>query len=299
MLRWSYAHLPFKQPVYELLRRLSRLPERLYQHLHFTGIITVPIGSSCAFRIRHYGYEVENDLFWAGFGNGWEGTSLRVWARLARGAQTIFDIGANTGVYALAAKTVSPKAAVIAFEPVARIAAKLSDNIALNDFDIEVVLAGVSGRSGETVIFDPASEHAYSASLNPDMLAGNTDLRETLVTITRMDEFVAAKNLPSVDLVKIDAEKHEVEVLLGFGDLIADHRPTFLIEVLDATIGKKVKRFFEGLDYVFYEINEGQEIRQVTELGRSARNHLICTRSFAEEAGFGKRLSHEELSLSC
>src|SRR5690606_2225067 len=109
------------------------LPESVYRHLHFEGPFTVRIDAEHEFRIISHGSVIENELFWAGYGQSWEGGSLKVWAALCRQRRgPILDIGANTGVYALAAKALAPKARVIAVEPVARVAAKLRANIALN-----------------------------------------------------------------------------------------------------------------------------------------------------------------------
>ena len=207
MLREIYSIVPFKQNIFEFVRRLVCLPEATYRHMHFTGVFEIAIDPGHTFKIRHYGYQVENDLFWAGFGNGWEGTSLRLWVRLARQARTIFDVGANTGVYALAAKTVNPSAQVFAFEPVTRIAARLCDNVALNSYDITVEVTGISANTGEAVIYCTPTAHAYSASLNPETLAGRDDLVESRIAITRMDEFATSRNLVSTDLFKIDLSR--------------------------------------------------------------------------------------------
>lgn len=296
-VRYFLDKLPMKQPVYEIVRRLGRLPERVYRHLHFRGTIRVPLGLGVSIRLNHHGYQVENDLFWAGYGNGWEATSLRLWARLSRKARTVFDVGANTGVYSLAAKAMNPAAQVFAFEPVERIAFRLKDNVAQNDFDIEVVVAGVSERTGETVIYEPRTAHAYSASLNPDMLAGHADLAEVRIAITRMDDFFDARGLTSADLFKIDVEKHEIEALSGFGDLIACYRPAFLIEILDRALGEKVESYFAGLNYVFYEIIETQCVRRVQTLGLSERNYLICSEELAASSGLKDVTTHVELLL--
>ena len=244
----------FKQPIFELLRRTIRFPKRIYRHLHFDGTINVRVGSLGAFRIHHYGYQVENDLFWAGYGEGWEGTSLRLWAQPAGSARTIFDIGANTGVYALAAKAVNSEAQIFAFEPAHKIANRLKDNISLNGFDIKVIESGVSKVTGEVSFYEPMAEHSYSASINPEMLAGTSNVKRTCIPVTRIDDYIDMQGLKSADLFKIDVEKHEVEVLSGFGDVIVNFSPAILIEILDRKFGEKVEPFFEGLDYVFFEI---------------------------------------------
>ena len=53
-LKALYAALPFKQQVFTLLRPL-RPPEPLFRHLHFQGVVTVPVSSTEAFRIHHWG----------------------------------------------------------------------------------------------------------------------------------------------------------------------------------------------------------------------------------------------------
>ena len=293
LIRKAYARVPFKRQAYHLLRGM-KLPERVYRHLHFRGPITVDIGEGRSFRTHHYGYQVENDLFWAGFGNGWEATSLRLWARLARRSSVILDVGANTGIYALSAKAANPAARVYAFEPATRIHERLSRNIALNSYDIVPVMAGLSNRTGEATFYDTMSDHAYSASLDPDMLAGHPNRVRTTVAIARADDFVAKHGLGSIDLAKIDTERHEREVLEGFGSLIRSARPSFLIEILDRSLGSEVARML-GQDYAFFEIVEGVGVRRVDELGLGPRNHLVCPAAVAQEVGLGDGVAHASL----
>ncbi len=294
-MRGAYAALPFKKPVFEMLRRCVPLPADVYQHLHFVAPIEIPIKGVSFFRMHHFGAQVENDLFWAGYGNGWEATSLRLWARLASRANTIFDIGANTGAYALAAKAVNPQARVFAFEPVVSIAGRLKSNIELNGFDIEIVQAGVSSTSGEAVMYIPSTDHSYSASLNVDMLSGQDNLVETMIQTVRIDAFVKDRQLPSADLFKIDTEKHEVDVLSGFGDVIKKFRPAVLIEILDHDLGRKIEPFFSDLHYVFYEIIEGKEVRRIVSLGTSSNNYLLCPNEYASLQGLGDVVRHDAL----
>ena len=295
MLRKVYIAVPFKKPIFQLLRISIRLPARIYQHLHFVAPISIKIPGGDYFRMYSFGAQVENDLFWAGYGNGFEATSLRLWIRLASCSKTIFDVGANTGVYSLAAKAINERAKIYSLEPVASIASRLKSNIDLNKFDIDLVQACASSSTGEAVMYIPTTEHSYSASLNVNMLSGHSDLVETIVPTLRVDEFVKVHNLTSVDLFKIDAEKHEVDVLSGFGDIIKQFKPTILIEILDQEIGKNIEGFFSDLDYIFFEITEGVEIRRVKFLGSSTRNYLLCSTEFACRNSLGDVVEHNEL----
>src|SRR3954466_14430559 len=93
--RKLYRAIPLKQPAFELLRRVARVPEPLYRHLHFEGVIDVPVDGA-SFRMRHHGTQIENEVFWSGRFGRWEGASLRAWVAAARNARTIADVGANT-----------------------------------------------------------------------------------------------------------------------------------------------------------------------------------------------------------
>ncbi|MEM7291062.1 MAG: FkbM family methyltransferase, partial [Pseudomonadota bacterium] len=254
------------------MRRFVPLPQRVYRHLHFEGPISVPVGKLEGFNVVHHGYHVVNDLFWAGYGNGWEATSLRIWAMLAKQSTNIFDIGANTGVYSLAAMAINPKARIFAFEPIKRIADRLKNNVRLNNYNIEILEAAASDLAGESVIFEPIAEHAYSASLNPTMLDNSTKLRKSKITTIRADDFIASRRIERIELAKIDAEKHEPEVLAGFGAIIERDRPACLIEILDSSLGNKVARFFDRLDYLYFRIEEGRSIMPVEKLGAHGGN---------------------------
>lgn len=294
-MRGAYAALPFKKTVFKMLRRCARLPENVYQHLHFVAPIDITVKGGAHFKMYHFGAQVENDLFWAGYGNGWEATSLRLWARLTTTASTIFDIGANTGAYALAAKAVNAQAHVFAFEPVVSIAGKLKSNVELNGYDIEIVQAGVSSLSGEAVMYIPSTDHSYSASLNVNMLSGQGNLVETIIQTIRIDAFVKDRQLASADLFKIDTEKHEVDVLSGFGSVIKQFRPAVLIEILDQELGKRIEPFFSDLGYVFYKIIEGKEVRLIGSLGTSSSNYLLCPNEYAAINGLGDVIKHDDL----
>ncbi len=140
LLKKAYDLLPFKQPVYTVVRSMAKVPEPIYRHLHFRGVIKVPVSKKESFRITHFGQMIENELFWKGI-TGWEPISMELWIRLCRRSNVIMDIGANTGVYALVAHAVNPQAKIAAVEPVERIHRRLQENINLNDGSILAVHA--------------------------------------------------------------------------------------------------------------------------------------------------------------
>ena len=76
---------------------------------------------------------------------------LDCWTKAARGAEVIFDVGANSGIYSLAALASQPNAVVHAFEPTPEIAGRLRQTGQLNHLSNlivhEVAVMSHSGRA--------------------------------------------------------------------------------------------------------------------------------------------------------
>jgi len=133
-LRIVYRSIPFKRSFILAIRSLgieTLLPVRLKSYLVFVGPFIVSVDGHTFHMLNGYGREIESTIFWNGL-DAFEGNTLRWWQILSKRSQVILDIGANTGIYALLAKTLNPSAEVHAFEPISRVYSILASNIALN-----------------------------------------------------------------------------------------------------------------------------------------------------------------------
>ena len=238
--------------IFEIIRLFHPGP-RLAKHLHFRGDFIVPVSPEAKFKIRHYGYRVENELFWHGYDGGFEGVSLRLWRELAMNSTTILDIGANTGIYALAAAAVNPAAKVVALEPVPRVFDRLKTNADLNGGVIACIQAAASDADGSCSLFDTEGDNPYSASLDPTMLT-HLPTHEVEVRTVKLDTLVAELSWPKLDLVKIDVEKHEPSVFSGMAHIISTSRPTILVEVLNQEIMQKLLSAVAAAEYRVFQI---------------------------------------------
>ncbi len=283
-LKKAYAIIPFKKPIFNLVKKLGTPSHEIYKHLYFKGKFQVQVDKGNSFQIMHYGYEIENELFWKGLKNGWEKVSIGLWIQLCRNAKVIFDVGANTGVYSLVAKTISPAASVFAFEPVARVFEKLSKNCSLNQYDIKCYQKAVSNYTGEAVIYDTTDDHILSVTVNKNLQAPSKEVRECKIETITLKQFVQEQALDRIDLMKIDVETHEPEVLEGFGEYLNKFKPTMLIEILNEEIGTKVNALVEGMDYLYFNIDENNGVRQVDRITHSDYyNYLLCSKEVAKK----------------
>jgi len=283
----AYDGIPFKQAIFTAIRDLLPVPAQIHKHLHFKGVITIPISATEKFRMVHHGYVIENELFWSGLA-GWEKVSSELWVRLCRRSDVIFDIGANTGVYALIAKCVSPQATVLAAEPVGRVFRKMEANFHLNKGTIIAMNAAISDHSGVTTLYDlPELDHVLSVSLDPNWNSGSTDLRPVQVPCFTVNDLLKKASLSRVDLLKIDVETHEPAVLRGFLDILRRDRPSMLIEILNDDVASQITLLVDGLGYVFYNIDDiTWPPERVKTLTRSHHfNFLICRPEVAASIG--------------
>lgn len=290
--RVAYAAIPGKQALFEHLR--GRLPRSVFQHLHFQGDIDLPLAPAQSIRMRHYGYAIENRLFWWGLDVGWEPTTLAIWRTLSVHARGVVDVGANTGLFALVARKLAPNASVVAVEPVARVFEKLVANVALNQMDVICVCEAISDAIGVGTFVDPDTEHLYTITIEKGHGAGGPQAsRRRSVAITTLDALVERLSLPHVDLLKLDVESHEPESLRGATRTLEQLRPSLIVEIWNDEIGAAVDAILKPLGYGGYAIDEqARRIRRMPRTTTSGTSNYLFVpddhRSLTES-----RLRHE------
>ena len=262
LVRKIWLRLPGKRTAFRVLRSLVRLPERVWRHLYFTGPFDVPIDSNASFRIFHNGHSVENEVFWSGIFGAFEGQSMKAWCDLASWSHGIIDLGANSGVYALAAEAVNRGARIYAIEPFPPVVEVLARNIELNESTIQLHDVAISDHVGQERLFSTnESKFEYSASLNADF---NPDADvSTMVEVMTLDALLDRHPMDSVDLIKIDTEGQEVAVLSGMRRTLERFSPNMLVEVLDETAERAVLQITNEYGYAYVWIDEA--VGRVTE----------------------------------
>ena len=285
ILKSAYDAFPFKKQAFLFLKLFISPDHELQERLNFAGSfrVRVPGGNFMMQNYDGHDHVIENEVFWNGIGGKWEKHSLSLWMKLCVSAETIVDVGANTGIYSLVAKAVRPTAQVFAFEPVERIFAQLRHNMTLNNFDVVCLNAALSDIDGTRMLFDGPGVHTYTASMDPSFMA---DAVGTEVRTMTLSTFVRDRHLRSIDLMKIDVEKHEPEVLAGAAGLLGAKGTAILIEILTDEIGEKVEKLLAGLGYVYYAIDDIRGPVKCAKLrGTGVSNYLLCSSEKARSLG--------------
>lgn len=292
LIKRAYLAIPLKKELFLALRPHWTPPEFVRSKLYFRGNFDVDVPGGRALKLVHSCAPVETAIFWKGLLSDFERTSLGTWIKLAEGSRVIFDVGANSGVYALTARAVNLDARIVAFEPMPRIHDKLVENVVLNAAGITCERVAASNYDGPATMYDlPNSAHTYGGTVNQDLYAQHGFQAVPLrITAVRLETFIAKSALEGVDLIKIDVESHEPAVIEGLGDALLRFRPTMIVEIWNDEVGRAVEALVSKCDYRYFATDEvgpferQTSIRQRTS-GKPFTNFLLCRPEIATALG--------------
>jgi FkbM family methyltransferase len=147
---------------------------------------------------------------------------------------TFFDIGAHIGYYTLiGARIVGESGRVIAFEPDPENVALIREMVDKNGLtQVHIIPKAVWSRSG-TVEFRRSTAGRMSGKVIAEGVPEGTGIAsdETIFcSAVCLDDFCASREIIPC-LVKIDVEGGELEVLRGASHLLAQHKPTLIVEI--------------------------------------------------------------------
>ena len=171
-------------------------------------------------------------------GHEWDGWMRQDLPLIYEPGTDILDIGGNIGWNALMFSDYGP---VHTFEPLFHevIAKNVSQNLLQNSVSIHPF--GLSSQfCPEIRMFTPRKDHGLvnygGASLDPDPRW--YDAGEGYpVKLEKLDDVYSG--VPSV--IKLDVERHELEVIKGAWGVISTHKPAMYIEILDPSNDEIVK----------------------------------------------------------
>jgi FkbM family methyltransferase len=277
-----YLAAPLKIQTSKILKCLSFFQnKKYYPDFTFQGIFAVRIKSQGkSFQLYNWKSSLETSIHWTGLEEGdWEPETVNIWIKLCKKANVIFDIGANTGIYSLIAKTINPNINVVAFEPSDLIIPKFKANMRLNNYEVSLVEKGVSNIDGTKVFYDVEGTHQTSASLDPEKLKNFEHfvgtIREYNVQTIRLDKFIHDSGLYP-DVIKIDVELHEAEVLEGMGQYLINCKAVIIIEVLTDDVVLKLNKILKKSQFDYYAL-ERDKVELVDQLTprKNVYNYLL------------------------
>jgi FkbM family methyltransferase len=141
----------------------------------------------------------------------------------ALGVNTVVDIGANRGQFALAARASFPQAVLHSFEPLAE-PAECFAKVFKNDSRTTLHTVAIGNAEEETNIHVSKSDDSSSMlpiSALQSTLFKNTEEKETRhVAVKPLGRILSADDIGNTALLKIDVQGFEKQVIDGTGSLV-------------------------------------------------------------------------------
>ncbi|HRE84426.1 MAG TPA: FkbM family methyltransferase [Opitutaceae bacterium] len=140
----------------------------------------------------------------------------------------VLDIGAHTGLFALSVADRWPEARIHLFEPVPRLAKRIAELARLNGLEERwrIEQAAVDTSSGIGTLFTTRTQ--LGASLLREK-AVEVGLRRAIdVRTVALADYCRAHQIEAFDVVKLDAEGHELPILRAALPIIATARLIFV-----------------------------------------------------------------------
>lgn len=175
---------------------------------------------------------------------------------------TVFDVGANVGVWVMAAARRAGAGRVVAFEPLSRTVSRLRRNLELNGIaNVRVEAIALSDRVGRAAFFAPSEDNSGLASL----AARRGVDRASEVDCLTLDDYCDGNGITRIDVMKVDVEGAEELVFRGGArSLSATGAPVVMFEADDqlaAALGsstENTKRLLAGYGYSIYRVTPNE-----------------------------------------
>jgi FkbM family methyltransferase len=142
--------------------------------------------------------------------------------------RVFFDVGANVGQTSTAALSTYPEATVLAFEPDKTSFDALTSNVHSARFKAHNL--ALSDTNGEARFFDYGALATSNSLVEDSQYAKRAQHPVTVRTVhcETLDAFCASHGIDRIDVLKIDTEGHEMAVLEGASDMLAENRIRFI-----------------------------------------------------------------------
>lgn len=226
-----------------------------------SGLYPCLVKAECGTRVAVF--EVHNQTEqWRASNLGGEADVISGFTERLSPGDTMWDIGANIGVYSIFAARAG--ANVVAFEPDPAFATHLTENVRLNNISssVEIKQLALGDEAGSEVLY------TMGTSGRSPTLAPKEEREAINVEVERGDKIDATPP----DVLKLDIEGAEVRALSGLSGLLEEIE-TVLVEVHP----ERITEFGDEVDDV-YDILGQAGLEKTSTYERDDQNLLLFTR---------------------
>ena len=193
---------------------------------------------------------VMDAVYWYGV-QGYEGRMADLWETLCSGSIDVLEVGGNVGLFTvLGARLRKGRYTVV--EPLPWVAEVLRANLARNRVTgVEVLQAAAIPEAEPAEVFLNVPAEGRHAPVGAHLVSGVEAISRTSLDVLTVDGLPFSQLAEGKDLIKIDAEGIEAALLGSAEQILANARPTIVVEVLPGTrrLAQLIARFATEYHY--------------------------------------------------
>jgi FkbM family methyltransferase len=193
---------------------------------------------------------------------GWEIPTIEICKSHLKEDSHVIEVGAHIGTHTVPISKMCPKGVVFSFEMQRFIFQMLNSNVILNGCSNVCTYMEFVSDENKQDVFGDINYSGYT-SINSGGISYKhikSDVGYPINVVSLDDKF---KNLNKLDLIKIDAEGHEVPILKGAMKLIDKFKPLILTEFDEKNKQELVDLLpnynFENVSYIYTVFNHPVE----------------------------------------
>lgn len=228
-------------------------------HWRVSGIVNVSMGNVVFKYYSRADDSIADILFYKD--RYAEEADMKAFLNLVTYAKTVFDIGANTGLYTVIGGKHSENTSFYSFEPHPTNFNRLEKNIAINNLkNITLIQKAVGDKDSYIDFYVPKSEGIIDTSsalkdFSETTYGGTISWKPVKVAQTSLDNFVELNSIRQLDMIKIDVEGYEIMVFEGARNTIGKFRPVIICEIfLNEEKRTYFNTFVKEHNYIAYMI---------------------------------------------
>ena len=199
-------------------------------------------------------------------GGAWEPHVMNTCARILRPNDVYYDIGSNTGLFAIDAAVSVAGLKIYAFEPQPTLAKHIRHSIKANNLrNVQCLELLLGQEEGQKKFY--LANHSIHASLSPR----EKNFKELLLPMHTIDGVVSSGQIEAPDIMKVDVEGAELMVFEGAQETLARATPSVVFEADENMVrmGVETQSLFNRLarivPYAFFCIDPDGTLSKATE----------------------------------
>jgi FkbM family methyltransferase len=189
-------------------------------------------------------------------GGRWDSHVMKTCERVLRSGDVYYDIGSNSGVFAIDSAIAISDLTVYAFEPQPSLAYHIRKSIDANNLQHVRCLEVMLGQEdGEKTLY--ITSHSIHASIVPR----ERHFRELRLPMRTLDSLIMSGEIKAPDVIKIDVEGAEMTVFDGAHQTLRINNPSIIFEADENLVrmGLQIENIFDCLlqaaPYRFFRID--------------------------------------------